>query len=446
MSMLDLGRRGIVSALTTVLGLTVAAHPTSAQDSHGTGLDFSSAAELAVVPEASIPFSGTTLPSAVDLSADLPPPGDQGRQNSCVGWAVAYALKSFLERREENWSLVNAGQPDLMHLFSPAYIYNQINRGQDAGSHFREALDLLHSQGVAPLNLAPYNPADYMSQPSAAARTAAARYRIETWQRIEPSDIIGLKALLNGKAPIVIGAYIDQSVVNAGAGFVWNSPGPPPQVGHAMVVVGYDDARSAFRVMNSWGAHWSDNGFFWISYGFFPTVVREGYVVKDAQNGAAPTPTPPAPGPGPAPVPTPVAGNGQLVVMNVLHNVQLGMMGPGMRIDGNIQIPPGTGGTGQIVVQFYTNVGGQKGQPIGSLSAQFATPYRTAATGGPPFGVPPGGIATNWWAVMPYNVLQVPRGLPYGPPIQTWLIAEATLFVNNFGVAVAQPIQFFVAL
>ena len=136
MSMLGPGRRGIVSAVAAVLGLTVTAHPTRAQE-HGTGLDFSSSAELAVVPEASIPFSGTTLPSSVDLSADLPTPGDQGAQNSCVGWAVAYALKTFLERREEKWSLANAGQPDFTHLFSPAYIYNQINGGQDRGSHFR---------------------------------------------------------------------------------------------------------------------------------------------------------------------------------------------------------------------------------------------------------------------------------------------------------------------
>ena len=41
-----------------------------------------------------------SVPSLLDLSFDTPPPGDQGHQRSCVGWAVAYALKSYQERVE----------------------------------------------------------------------------------------------------------------------------------------------------------------------------------------------------------------------------------------------------------------------------------------------------------------------------------------------------------
>ncbi len=39
-----------------------------------------------------------------------------------------------------------------------------------------------------------------------------------------------------------------------------------------MVVIGYNDTKNAFKVMNSWGTKWGDNGFAWIDYANFPTL------------------------------------------------------------------------------------------------------------------------------------------------------------------------------
>ncbi len=36
--------------------------------------------------------------------------------------------------------------------------------------------------------------------------------------------------------------------------------------GHAMVFTGYDDAKNAYRVLNSWGGDWGDNGYLWWDY------------------------------------------------------------------------------------------------------------------------------------------------------------------------------------
>jgi hypothetical protein len=38
---------------------------------------------------------------------------------------------------------------------------------------------------------------------------------------------------------------------------------------HAMVLVGYNDSKNAFRVRNSWGSSWGDNGSIWVDYQFF---------------------------------------------------------------------------------------------------------------------------------------------------------------------------------
>ena len=78
-----------------------------------------------------------SLPSSVDLSVDAPVPGNQGLQGSCVGWAVAYALKTYHERIERGWPLT-----DDRHVMSPAYIYNQI-KVPGGGAYFVDAFILL---------------------------------------------------------------------------------------------------------------------------------------------------------------------------------------------------------------------------------------------------------------------------------------------------------------
>ncbi len=47
-------------------------------------------------------------------------------------------------------------------------------------------------------------------------------------------------------------------------------PGPGDMyVGnHAAVAVGYDDGKKRVTILNSWGPHWGDNGYFYMPYEF----------------------------------------------------------------------------------------------------------------------------------------------------------------------------------
>lgn len=73
----------------------------------------------------------SALPVLVDLKDEFPVPGYQGKQNSCVPWAVAYALKSHQETVKRDWGLHTDN-----HLFSPSYVYNQINHGLNDGTSY----------------------------------------------------------------------------------------------------------------------------------------------------------------------------------------------------------------------------------------------------------------------------------------------------------------------
>jgi hypothetical protein len=415
--------------------------PCQTTQGFGTGLQFADPIRLNTLYTASAPFSGSSLPAWADLTQHLPFPGNQGMQNSCVGWAVGYGLKTYQEQVEQGWGI------DQQHTFSPAYIYNQINRGVDQGSSYEAALNLVQSQGVAPLSSMPYSATDFRSQPSAAARSAAAAFTIDKWARVDQRSVTELKSQISAGNPVLIGVSVDYAFQELAPGAIWTTLGTP--VGrHAMLLVGYDDSRRAFRLMNSWGRQWSDDGYGWISYDLVPTAVNEAYVALDSKKEPTPTPNPPAPSPTPQPstLETVIAGT-SLSIFNINFQWFLPNGEPAMRFEGGLTIPTGaTANAVQIVIRFYLNNGTNgKGAPVGALYPNFAIPPGQAATGTPPFTLAETGFTSSWYAVMPYLGLNVPRGGSFAP-IQTNLVAEPTLYVNNIAVRTFPLVPLFVRL
>ena len=215
------------------------------------GMKFEEKNKLAGIPLASTPFGGDELPKSFDLSDKMPPVGNQGSQNSCVAWAIAYAMKSYQEKVEIGQEL----------LFSPSYIYNQINNGMNAPTYVTDALNMLSEQGVCPMNDMPYVESDFTSKPSEAAKADAKKFRIDFWRQVNVTDLKEVKAQLSAGYPVIIGADVSQDFVNDGfaqkASYIWKDAGTSAG-GHCMLLVGYDDDKKAFKLMNSWGADWGD--------------------------------------------------------------------------------------------------------------------------------------------------------------------------------------------
>lgn len=439
-------------ALATVLVLLITSSDTFGQQ-RGLGLILATPEELRGVPLASTPYSGTELPRAVDLSGDLPQPGLQGEQNSCVGWSVAYAMKSYQERVEERWTLKDAaGQTDPGRIFSPAFIYNQINQGRDGGASFIAALNLLSTVGAATWADMPYDRGDYRRQPSPQAHQHAKRYRIDYWRQINVAAPQEIKAHLNAGYPVVFGAIIDEGLLRAGPGYIWKSVGGRDLGPHAMVLVGYDDNRNAFKLMNSWGGQWADGGYGWVDYDFFRRVAREAYVAKDAINGSAPPPVTTSVPPSTLPV-QPKVTQPSFQLTNVTHNMTFPDrpdLGALLRFDGQMTIPPGSGRVNQSVIHFYFDAGnGQPGQPVAARIAQYADINGLAACGTAAYPIPPEGTNTTWAAWIPYDALHLTTGYwmqtPTGPqyqPALNYLVAEPILFIDNFGVLSGGIVRF----
>ncbi|MCB1138478.1 MAG: hypothetical protein KDK25_03600 [Leptospiraceae bacterium] len=258
----------------------------------------------------SVPLAPSTqirhrgLPSSVDLSSRMPPVGNQGQQASCVAWAVAYAAKSYQERVERNWQYDSPFQGGSgQRVFSPAYVYNQINGGNDNGSVIDDAMRVAVTQGISPWATMPYNQNDFRSQPSSRARQDAQNYKARNYKRIPGTNTEAIKAELAGGNPVVFGIPVDDAFYNLGAQ-VYDRQSGRNYGGHAMTLVGYDDNKrspngdvGAFKLINSWSTSWGDRGYGWISYNMWKRLNPYVLVMYDIQE-SEPNPSPgPQPGP-----------------------------------------------------------------------------------------------------------------------------------------------------
>ena len=266
-------------------------------------------ADKAKVPHITLKDTNAmSLPASVDLSNLLPPVGNQGQQGSCVAWAVGYYYKTFTEHKDENWDVTTDA-----HQFSPAFIYNQINGGNDNGSSFNSAFQLLKDKGCDTLKIFPYNDQDYTTQPTQEQLNLAVPFKIDSyanifygryvnsnagapttnWQwagtALTDQDIVNLKNILADGGIFVIGIPVFSTWYHSGFGandYIHQIPadGEVTFYGyHAVTLVGYDDNMhgGAFRMVNSWGTDWGDDGFTWITYDWVKQCAEEGWVMTE---------------------------------------------------------------------------------------------------------------------------------------------------------------------
>ena len=244
----------------------------------GRGLKFK-APELYRKFERTAPTRGLRLPPAADLSALFPPPKDQGDQSSCVGWSVGYAMRGYYANRAGGRS----GDREPI-LLSPSFVYNQIadpEEGCDGGSDIADALTLLRDVGTVPLSRFPYRDSDCKRRPAPEVKREAGVWRIQSWKTVDLSTPNAIKEMIARGDPVVIGMYVNDAFTELVGPAVFRDTGHDGG-GHAMVVVGYDDNKRAFRLINSWGREWGENGFGWISYDSFKARTDEAYVASVA--------------------------------------------------------------------------------------------------------------------------------------------------------------------
>ena len=225
----------------------------------------------------------TNLPTSFDLSLLMPPILNQGEQKSDVAFATAYYLKSYQEKIQHNYEYLSNNE-----VMSPAFVYNQtkISENCNEGTCIENALFILKSKGVNIWNELSYTQDNCTNLPNETQIELASINKIESYHNVLNNSLglpltTILKSLLVEGNPIILGIKIDANFKDAIPKIEDTDNNPDNDIyrydncdivnndKHAMLIVGYDDDLNAFKVVNSWGENWANQGYAFINYNFF---------------------------------------------------------------------------------------------------------------------------------------------------------------------------------
>lgn len=214
---------------------------------------------------------GVTVPSAVDLSGGCPAVYDQGELGSCTANAIGAAIEFDQIKQNKAWDFMPSR---LFIYYNERAMEGTIH--EDSGAAIRDGVKSVNTNGVCKESLCPYNIKNFTKKPSQQAYKEAILHKSLQYAKLDNTNVLNLKKCLAGGLPFVFGFTVYEyfeSPEMASTG-VLNMPAANEQNlgGHAVMCVGYDDAKKAFLVRNSWGASWGLKGYFWMPYEYMTNV------------------------------------------------------------------------------------------------------------------------------------------------------------------------------
>lgn len=242
--------------------------------------------------------------SKIDLKSFCPKPQNQGRISSCTAWSTGYGAMSMAYAIQ----LQQAGKSIVANdsAFSALFLYNQVRDSSEdcgMGIYIHKTLDFLKTTGD--VQSSTFDKGNNCKRKATSAELAKAQgYRIKDWISLFATTssnrvrIDKTKLSLADKKPVIVAMRLRNNFMelNADSKYWLPSIGDTAlSFNHAMVVVGFDDGKGAFEVMNSWGELWGNKGFFWVRYQDFARHALQGYQLSLFPLGSKKATTPQIP-------------------------------------------------------------------------------------------------------------------------------------------------------
>lgn len=235
------------------------------------------------------PAAPSSLPALVDLRAWCSPIEDQADLGSCTANA-GVGLIEFYERKAFGTYI------DASRLFLYKVTRNLLGWTGDTGAYLSTTMAAMTLFGAPPEKYWPYTTAkpgtvtppatDFDTEPPAFCYAFAQSYQSINYYRLDPPGVTPVNLLqriktnLAGKMPSMFGFTVYSSYQYSGTNGQFPFPSPNESVagGHAVVAVGYDDAKKiknpisgqettgALLIRNSWGTGWGEKGYGWLPY------------------------------------------------------------------------------------------------------------------------------------------------------------------------------------
>ena len=205
------------------------------------------------------------LPPRVDLSPSCPPVYDQGHLGSCTANALSASLQ-FLQKKQRQ----SAFLPSRLYIY-----YNERSMEgtiqSDAGAQLRDGIKAVNRWGACKESMWPYEVERFATRPGQDCYEEGLCHQALAYQRVT-QNLAQMKGCLAAGFPFVFGFVVFESLLSPKVAKSGEAPmpqsGEQPQGGHAVMAVGYDEARQRFLIRNSWGKRWGRKGYFSLPYAY----------------------------------------------------------------------------------------------------------------------------------------------------------------------------------
>ena len=219
----------------------------------------------------------TKLPTSVDLRPLMPDVYDQKSLGSCTANAIA-AASEFLWMKSKNVIV-----PSRLFIY-----YNERDMegtvSQDSGAQIRDGIKSIAKYGECYETVWPYDVSKFAVKPSKTCYNSALQHKALAYSRVAGTENDMKSALASG-FPFVFGISVYDSFESDAVAKTGVVPMPKSTErvlgGHAILAVGYTDAKKQFIVRNSWGPGWGDKGYCYIPYAYLanPNLADDMWIV-----------------------------------------------------------------------------------------------------------------------------------------------------------------------
>lgn len=183
------------------------------------------------------------------------------------------------------------GKPDGTFGTSEQHVLDCANTGGCDGGWPEDTIAFCAKHGIA--SVAQYGPYKAREQ-VCRSTTGMTLYKIADYGYVGREDAVpsaqDIKDAMVKFGPISVAVAADNAFMDYKPGTVFKGNGRG--INHAVILVGWDDAKGAWLLRNSWGTTWGDGGYMWIAYG--ANLVGYG-AMWVAANALPPPPIPPDP-------------------------------------------------------------------------------------------------------------------------------------------------------
>jgi hypothetical protein len=216
---------------------------------------------------------GRQLPTKVDLRSNCSSVKGQGNTGACTAFSSCAALE---------YNRKVSGNLSMDPFFSERFLYyvervniDGMSPFADAGSFNDSAAKVCLQYGCCTDRTMPWSGGRLSEQPSQAAYTEAAQYKIAAAARIDDQQdrnmmLLDLRTALSAGMPMIGGFMCFDGIYSAQTMRTGVVPPPTGVIvgGHSVFFVGYDDINRMLIFKNSWLYTWGDGGYGYLPYDY----------------------------------------------------------------------------------------------------------------------------------------------------------------------------------